>query len=56
MIFFKDGNKLSHVYMNKSVFDFKDKDGAMFAFNDLDEGFLFYESLVNQINNEETLP
>ena len=56
MIFFENEGVLSPVYMDKKVSDFKNDgvffEGVMYAFDDLDEGFLFYEDLVSKINND----
>lgn len=52
MIFFENEGRLSQVYMNKNVMDFKDHDGIMYAFNDLDEGLIFYENLIRKINSD----
>jgi hypothetical protein len=32
--------------------EFKDQDGVMYAFTDLDEGLIFYEELVRKINSD----
>lgn len=52
MIFLENNGKISNVYLNKSILDFKHEDGVLYAFDDLDDGFTFYETLVNKINNE----
>lgn len=52
MIFFENFGVVSPVYLNKSVLEFKDHDGVMYAFNDLDEGAMFYEELIRKINSD----
>jgi hypothetical protein len=52
VIFILNGNELSPVYTNRDIMEFKDYDGVLYAFDDLDEGFIYYEELVNKINND----
>lgn len=52
MIFFENEGRVSQVYLNKNVMDFKDHDGTMYAFYDLDEGLIFYEDLIRKINSD----
>lgn len=51
MVFLKNEDRLSPVFMNANILEFKQYDGVIYAFDDLDEGFLKYEELVRETNN-----
>jgi hypothetical protein len=52
MIFFENEGRVSQVFLNRDPMEFKDQDGVMYAFTDLDEGLIFYEELVRKINSD----
>ena len=52
MIFFENEGRVSQVFLNRDLMEFKDQDGVMYAFTDLDEGLIFYEELVRKINSD----
>jgi hypothetical protein len=55
MIFFENLGAVSPVFLNANVFNFKNHEGVMYAFDDLDEGAIFYENLVREINSHSDL-
>jgi hypothetical protein len=52
MIFFENEGRVSQIFLNRNVMDFKNHDGIMYAFNDIDEGLVFYEELIRKINSD----
>ncbi len=52
MIFFENEGRVSQIFLNRNVMDFKDHDGIMYAFNDIDDGLVFYEELIRKINSD----
>lgn len=52
MVFFENCGVVSPVFLNSNILNFKSQDGVMYAFNDLDEGLIFYEDLVRKINSD----
>lgn len=39
--------------MNADVFNFKDKEGVIYAFDDMDEGLVAYEQFVRDCNSRK---